>query len=321
MINNIELGRRIAAKRKDIALTQSQLADALHVTPQAVSRWETGAGAPSTEILLSMSELFHISMNELIADDLTLDRISQKPFVKKDIAFYIPDKEYAPEWAQRMEDQNWVMENWESYKPNPIVSREVKELAMTEGLILEIGVGPGGGYVPEFLRYNPSARIILSDLSPTVLREWKHFLEGTLGYTHLLYAALNHRHLPFVDGSISVVSDGGGLNNTILGTRQEAVKEIYRVLETGGKLITGLAYISKAEEETLPRELRDRLKDEMPWVFETLYDELTAAGFQQIRTYVTGGWDTTDDESELADLARYYHTNIHLTASLRICTK
>ena len=106
MLNNIELGRRIAAKRKDIALTQSQLADALHVTPQAVSRWETGAGAPSTEILLSMSELFHISMNELIADDLTLDRISQKPFVKKDIAFYIPDKEYAPEWAQRMEDQN-----------------------------------------------------------------------------------------------------------------------------------------------------------------------------------------------------------------------
>lgn len=38
----MELGNRIRALRVDRGLTQDELAQALHVTAQAVSKWETG---------------------------------------------------------------------------------------------------------------------------------------------------------------------------------------------------------------------------------------------------------------------------------------
>ena len=38
----MELGSRIRALRVDRGLTQDELAQALHVTGQAVSKWETG---------------------------------------------------------------------------------------------------------------------------------------------------------------------------------------------------------------------------------------------------------------------------------------
>ena len=41
-MDSIEVGARIAASRKKKELTQKQLADLLHVTDKAVSKWECG---------------------------------------------------------------------------------------------------------------------------------------------------------------------------------------------------------------------------------------------------------------------------------------
>lgn len=49
-MNAEETGRRIAALRKEKGLTQKELAEALHVTDKAVSKWERGLNFP--EILL-----------------------------------------------------------------------------------------------------------------------------------------------------------------------------------------------------------------------------------------------------------------------------
>ena len=47
-------------------LTQEQMADRLHVTRQAVSRWETGETQPNTDTLKLLSREFNLSINTLL---------------------------------------------------------------------------------------------------------------------------------------------------------------------------------------------------------------------------------------------------------------
>ena len=46
--------------------SQEQLAEKIHVTRQAVSRWETGETVPNTETLKLLSKLFDVSINTLL---------------------------------------------------------------------------------------------------------------------------------------------------------------------------------------------------------------------------------------------------------------
>ncbi len=69
-------GALIAQRRKQLAPSQAELAERLHVTDKAVRRWETGRGMPgldsleplSTELGLSISEL--LSGKELAMEEL-----------------------------------------------------------------------------------------------------------------------------------------------------------------------------------------------------------------------------------------------------------
>ena len=47
-------------------LSQDELAEKIHVTRQAVSRWETGDTLPNTETLKLLSGLFNVSINTLL---------------------------------------------------------------------------------------------------------------------------------------------------------------------------------------------------------------------------------------------------------------
>ena len=46
-MDQLKIGRFIAAERKRQGLTQRQLAERLHVTDKAVSKWERGQGCPA----------------------------------------------------------------------------------------------------------------------------------------------------------------------------------------------------------------------------------------------------------------------------------
>ncbi len=63
----IKIGNFIAELRKEQKLTQEQLGEKLGVTNKTVSRWETGIYRPPAEALLAMSELFGVSINELLS--------------------------------------------------------------------------------------------------------------------------------------------------------------------------------------------------------------------------------------------------------------
>ena len=65
-MNQEKIGKFIYDLRKKYNLTQAELASRLHVTAQAVSKWENGRGVPDIELLKRLSEEFDVSISELI---------------------------------------------------------------------------------------------------------------------------------------------------------------------------------------------------------------------------------------------------------------
>ena len=60
------LGEELKAQRLRCKMTQEFVADALGVSRQAVSKWETGAVDPSTSNLLALAKLYGMSAEELL---------------------------------------------------------------------------------------------------------------------------------------------------------------------------------------------------------------------------------------------------------------
>ena len=52
--------------RQKNGLSQNEMAERLHVTRQAVSRWENGETVPGTDILVNISKEFDVSINTLL---------------------------------------------------------------------------------------------------------------------------------------------------------------------------------------------------------------------------------------------------------------
>lgn len=62
------LGANIAAYRKRQGLTQAGLAEKLNYSDKAVSKWERGESVPDVLTLMQLSELFDITINDLLDD-------------------------------------------------------------------------------------------------------------------------------------------------------------------------------------------------------------------------------------------------------------
>ena len=174
--------------------------------------------------------------------------------------------------------------------------------------------------MPYVLKANPDATIIINDLSPTIVSEWKVFLDKTLDSPNLYYAAFDFCSMPLKENSIDVISDGGGIGNCE-GEKSKALKEAYRVLKPGGKLITSTGFVTKETLAALPAEAQKILLDKRPDIFEDLYENTVLAGFSKIDSTISGYWYTDDDESTIADLARSLGVNLKFTSYIRACIK
>ena len=78
-MDQIKIGRFIAACRKKANLTQLQLADRLGITDKAVSKWERGITMPDTSIMLTLCDNLGISVNELLSGEkINMENSNQK---------------------------------------------------------------------------------------------------------------------------------------------------------------------------------------------------------------------------------------------------
>ena len=66
MMNQKQIGRYIAEKRRIKNLTQAQLAEQLGISDKTVSKWECGRSMPDYALIQSLCETLDISVSELI---------------------------------------------------------------------------------------------------------------------------------------------------------------------------------------------------------------------------------------------------------------
>lgn len=70
----MNFGEKIYSLRTKAGLSQGELADRLDVSRQAVSKWENNSAVPELDKLLKMSELFSVSLDELVKGDIPIRR-------------------------------------------------------------------------------------------------------------------------------------------------------------------------------------------------------------------------------------------------------
>ena len=66
----IELGKQIKKYRLEAKLSQEELADKVYVSRQTISNWENDKNYPDIKSLVLISDIFHISLDNLIKGDL-----------------------------------------------------------------------------------------------------------------------------------------------------------------------------------------------------------------------------------------------------------
>ena len=64
----MNLGEKIYQLRTAKNLSQGDLAEALDVSRQSISKWETGSSVPELDKLIKLSEIFGVSLDELVLD-------------------------------------------------------------------------------------------------------------------------------------------------------------------------------------------------------------------------------------------------------------
>lgn len=97
------MGKRIAANRKRLGLTQDQMAEKLGVTAQAVSKWENDQSCPDIAMIPRLAELFGVSTDELLGVEHREVHTAQ---------LVDPREENEPEGVH-LQGENWEMK-WDS---------------------------------------------------------------------------------------------------------------------------------------------------------------------------------------------------------------
>ena len=84
------ISRNIVNLRKEKGLTQIELADALHYSNKAISKWEKGDSLPDAETLYEIAKFFNVSIEYLFTnhDEVILNKEQANKIRKKEIIFY-----------------------------------------------------------------------------------------------------------------------------------------------------------------------------------------------------------------------------------------
>ena len=74
MVNRIHFGKRMSALRRKMGLSQTDLAEKLGVTSQAVSKWENNSSCPDVSLLTVIADYFGVTVDALLrsgAEEIT----------------------------------------------------------------------------------------------------------------------------------------------------------------------------------------------------------------------------------------------------------
>lgn len=82
--DEMELGKQIKMHRQEAHLSQEELANRVYVSRQTISNWENDKSYPDVNSLVLLSEIFQISLDNLIKGDIEVMKdVIQKEEIEK----------------------------------------------------------------------------------------------------------------------------------------------------------------------------------------------------------------------------------------------
>lgn len=133
----LKIGERLAELRTNCRYTQDDLAEKLSVSSNTISTWETDQGCPSLDHLLALSELYGVSLDDLVCHK----EREEYPFRQR----YIPFRHirsttfgYYPEtyvdYVEDLENELYTAWIWTSYYPYKrcVYSMPVKNISLDD---------------------------------------------------------------------------------------------------------------------------------------------------------------------------------------------
>lgn len=89
----MKIGEKISKTRRDVNLTQDQLAEALDVTRQTISKWESDLAYPEVPKIAKLAEVLNISCDYLLKED----KVDKQ---KNTITMVPSDEGYTIDWTR-----------------------------------------------------------------------------------------------------------------------------------------------------------------------------------------------------------------------------
>ncbi len=103
IMNPKHIMTNLKSLREQANLSQVELSDKLGLSRQSISKWENGTSIPSVELLYEMSNIYGVSINDII--DIRTDNILISKSILEDGTDYIP----CPKCSSRMNVNKYEM--------------------------------------------------------------------------------------------------------------------------------------------------------------------------------------------------------------------
>ena len=101
-MDQVQIGKFIAQRRRDVGLTQMQLAEKLDITDRAVSKWETGRSLPDSAMMLELCDVLKITVNDLLCGEVVTMEYYNKE-LENNLLEMVKEKEQADRRLLKME--------------------------------------------------------------------------------------------------------------------------------------------------------------------------------------------------------------------------
>ncbi len=202
---------------------------------------------------------------------------------------------------------DYVVNQWPEYSD---YEHWIERIARTDGLILEVAVGPGGGFSPLILQKNRDARLIMSDLGFWPLNQWRQFAARADLGPNLRFAQIDATRMPLPDRSIEAVVSYGGISN--VGDRHAALREAFRVLRPGGALYMTEWLPNHNITPKCPPEMVAKLREWFPQMGKGFKPLLGEIGFHRRRETYAGTRPLVPGEGGLADYCEKHSVTMSL---------
>lgn len=154
---SMKLPEMILQSRKALGLSQEQLAEQIGVSRQSISKWETGQSAPELDKLVVLSQIFGISTDELLGNNVAM---SENAIPVNPVDHYVQVN-----LLRRFFTLGWIT----ALVGTLALALEWASLYYIRNATIALEVNRGEGYHPDVMHYAKTPPMSYAFLLTTVL--------------------------------------------------------------------------------------------------------------------------------------------------------